>query len=319
MANKSILNRVMGYSPNNEMIIRRLYRKKSFFKVLSKLNIKKKKEPKRSNINFDLIINYLKKLGIKEGDILIVTSAYKPLKPAGLSPLGIVDLLIELIGNQGTLVMPVIRRFPESPSEEDALTADISDIIFEYNIKESKIWTGIIPKTLMKMSGAITSRFPLNTVTAYGKVAKKMMEKELDEELPTPNGINSAWKYCADNNAWVVSIGTDLAGSLTMIHTVEDVKKYDWPVKEWYRKKKFKIIDGNQVINKTVLERHPKWGMLHFAERTLSKDLLDDGIMKSTEIEGVLIESLRSKPLLDYLDRRNRNAYPYFWLKKHIK
>lgn len=312
MANIGKIQKIMALSPSVEMMVRRIYRNSFFNKLLSKP--KRKKTVNSTSISFDKITEYLKQIGVKEGDIVIIHSAYSPLKPTKLSPAEIVDKLLQLVGQTGTLAMPVIRKYPESPSEEEALTANVSNILFTYDVANSKVWTGIIPKTLMKKEGAVTSRFPLNTMTALGPHAKAMMQDNLKGDLPTPNGINSSWKYCTDQNAWVISIGTDLTHSLTMIHTAEDVLKKDWPVKNWYREKTFKIIDGVFSCEKTVLERHPRWGMLHFGERTLAKDLEAIKVMKSEQVEGVLIESLRSKDLFEFLNSKNKNGYPYFWV-----
>lgn len=317
MANTSILNRVMGVSPHIEMAVRRLYRNPM---LNSFLKPKKKKKSPLDNSNFDFssILNYLKSIGVKEGDILIVHCAYRPLKLSGLNPEQIIDELLTLVGPTGTLAMPVIRKYPESPPESEALVADISNITFTYDVQKSKVWTGIIPKMLMNKEEAVTSQFPLNTLTAIGKHAKEMMANNLKGDLPAPNGLNSSWKYCTNHNAWVVGLGTDLTHSLTMIHTAEDMKKENWPIKNWYREKKFKIIDNDFQTEKIVLERKPKWGMLHFGERTLSKDLIKNKVMKSQTVDGVLIESLRSKPLYDFLNSKNKKGYPYFWVNKNL-
>ena len=317
MANTGKLKKIMGATPHAEMLIRRLYRNSLINQILYR-KVKKKKTITPLKFDFSDVLNHLKSIGVKEGDLLIVHSAYRPLKGSGLSPEGIVDQLLSYVGSTGTLAMPVIRKYPESPQESEALTADISNITFLYDVHHSKVWTGIIPKTLMQKEGAVTSRFPLNTLTALGPLAKEMMENNLKGNLPTPNGINSSWNYCTNQNAWVVSIGTDLTHSLTMIHTAEDVKKYNWPIKNWYREKKFRIVDGDFECEKVVLERHPRWGMLHFGERKLCNDLINDGIMKSTSVNGVLIESLRSKNLFDYLNSRNEKGYPYFWVNKYL-
>jgi aminoglycoside 3-N-acetyltransferase len=308
----------MGLSPHIEMLIRRLYRSPFIFKLLSR-NKKPKASQNYSDVDFEKVIQYLKKIGIKKGDILIVHSAFRPLKGAHLSPKDIVNKLIDLVGNTGTLVMPVIRKYSESPSEKEALTASIDHINFTYDVKNSKVWTGIIAKTLMGFENAVTSRFPINTITAIGKHSLEMTKNNLDGDLPAANDENSPWYYCTLNNAWVISLGTDLAHSLTMIHTAEDVNRKKWPIKNWYREKKFTIIDGDFKTEKVVLERKPNWGMLHFGERTLSKDLIRANIMDSKIIEGVLIESLKSAELFSFLNSKNTNGYPYFWVSKYLE
>jgi aminoglycoside 3-N-acetyltransferase len=314
MANRGILQNLMGLSPHFEMIIRRLYRSKIIFSFLRYLNFRKNIVSDRP-FNFNDIIEELKNLGIQSGDILIVHSAYKPLKASGLNPDEIIDALLNLVGTKGTLVMPVIRKYAYNQRDEQ----NISELIFEYDVRNTKVWTGIIPMKMMIRNNAFTSRFPLNSITSIGLEAERMFENELIDDLPTPNGFNSAWKYCLDRNAWVVSLGTDLTHSLTMIHTVEDVSNDKWPVSNWYRELTFKIIDGDFVMVKTLRERHPKWGKFHFGERKLCSDLLKSGLMKSLEVNDVLIEAVRSKALIDFLDEKNLNGYPYFWLGKNLK
>lgn len=319
MSNSSKLQKVMAVSPHVEMIVRRLYRSELGMRLFKKnAKPKKTKSETKVSLNLEHVKSYLQGIGIKHGDILIVHSAFGPFKNTGLSPDDIIDFLLELVGKEGTLVMPVIRKYPESPSEEEALYADISNIEFTYDLKNTPVWTGIIPRTLMNRKDAVISKFPINTVTALGPDAELMIKDELKGDLPSPNGVNSAWKYCTDKDAWVISLGVDLTHSLTMIHTAEDVKKENWPIKGWYREKKFKIVDGDNAINKTVLERHPRWGMLHFGERTLCQDLINDDVMKSDVVEGVVIESLKSASLYDYLNNKNRRGYPYFWVNKYL-
>lgn len=313
-----MIKKLMGINPNFEMIVRRFYRSPLFNKLL-KSKLKRKKSQAVPPADFKKILEYLELTGIKKGDIVIVHSAYGALKGTGLSTVQIVDELISLVGSEGTVAMPVIRKYPESPDEKDALTQPVENILFKYDVRNSKVWTGIIPITLMKRDGAVTSRLPLNTLCAIGKEAEIMMRNNLEGDNLTPNGITSPWKYCTDRNAWVISLGTDLTHSLTMIHTAEDVMGQNWYVKNWYREKKFRIKDGDFECNKIILERHPKWGMLHFGERKLCRDLLNSKIMKSKEVEGILVESLRSKDLFDFLNAKNKYGYPYFWVKKYLK
>ena len=98
-----------------------------------------------------------------------------------------------------------------------------------------------------------------------------------------------------------------------MIHVAEDVNSR-WPVKDWYRKKNFIINDGVNKIEKTFLERHPKWGTLHFAERTLCKDLASSNLLKTVVVDGILLEAVKAQDLIVFLNRKNNNGYPYFCL-----
>jgi aminoglycoside 3-N-acetyltransferase len=111
----------------------------------------------------------------------------------------------------------------------------------------------------------------------------------------------------------MLSLGTDLTHSLTMIHFVEDVKGNEWPICNWYRKRKF-IIRHNGENHEIVLnERNPKWAT-NFAERTLQKDLNNAGLLKSRRFNGTKVEFLSAFDLVCFLNARNAHGYPYFTL-----
>ena len=315
MANNSILQKLMGYSFHIEMVIRRIYWSKITQFIRKRFTINDLGTKKSTIINLENINNHLKKIGLKKGDILIVHSSFAPFENSSISPFDIINMLLDFVGKDGTLVMPVIRSHEKYKKNKKIKNDNLEEVEFEYNVKKSPVRTGIIPFYLMNKKNAITSLLPFNTLTALGKESEQMIKHELSEEFPTANGINSPWKYCTDKNALVISLGIDLTHSLTILHTPEDVNNKNWPVKDWYRKRKFKIVHGDVIIKKVFRERRPKWGKFHFGERTLSRDLLENNVMNSENIDGILIESLRAKELFNYLNSKNNSGYPYFWLK----
>ncbi|GAB3902928.1 AAC(3) family N-acetyltransferase [Mucilaginibacter boryungensis] len=315
MANKGVKNSILSLSPKIELFVRKLY--KNNVKFLAKFN--KNKVQVSQLTDFEKISTALKTLGVSEGRILVLHSSYEVLEGTGLSPLQVIDKLISLIGDNGTLVMNSARRFPEEVKHLNDLDKDYGDEVVTYNVKKSRVWTGTLPFFMLRHKDALISKFPINPVVAIGKQAKEMVKDNLTD-LGTSCGINSAWKYCVDNDAIVVGIGIDLTHSLTIIHVAEDMMGDKWPIPNWYRKRKFKIIDvdGTEILT-TVKERRPIWGSRYFAERTLCKDLLNEGILKSLTVDGVLIEAVDSKVLIEYLNSKNETGYPYFGIKKFIK
>ena len=97
--------------------------------------------------------------------------------------------------------------------------------------------------------------------------------------------------------------------------TIEDCMDDNWPIKDWYRERKFKIINGNQIEYKIIRERKPIWGSLHWAGRTLANDLIKHNVVKSICINGVIVEIINSKELELFLNSKNKNGYPYFCVK----
>jgi len=259
----------------------------------------------------EMLSNAIRKHGIAQGDILIVHSSMQSLAPTGAGPTEIIDMLIDLVGVDGTLVMPAIPKYSEAPTGVERISQDLSESVWTYNVQRTPPWTGALPHKLMKRPGAIRSRFPLNTVVALGKHAHSMMDHELDTPGATPCGPASAWAYCANHNAKVLMLGVDLAHSLTMIHVAEDCHEDDWPVAGWYRPRKFLVKDQDSESLVNVRERHPKWAM-HYGERKLNADLINAGVAHKTRLESLSIISLESQTLLRFLDDRKPRGYPYF-------
>jgi len=317
MANTSVVKKILSLSPYIELAARLMYWKNIVFFCRIRKCVPKKVNTQKAKVDFNNIVKFINEK--KEGscDLLLVHSSYPPLEGAGLNPVQIIDELLSIVGEQGTLAMPAAPVFKNTPSMTDYLKEDKGDV-FVYNVKTSPIKTGLLPAFLHRKKGSQRSRHPINTMVAFGRLSEALMEDNISGVSPLPCGLNSSWKKCVDYDACIVSIGTDLTHALTMVHVAEDIQDDQWAVKNWYRDKNFLIKDGEFCKYMVLRERNPKWGALHFAERTLCKDLIDEGLLSTTTIDGVIVEVLSAKKLIDFLDKRNHAAYPYFGVKKWI-
>lgn len=309
----AIYNGLVLLSPHIEVMMRKLYWKN--ISRLKSLNPHKAPNPVTSkHVDFEKIEDWLRAQGIKEGDLLIVHSSYGQLKCTGLTPDDIVGRLLALVGPTGTLCMPVIRGFKGEPKEGEWLTADLSDQVFTYKVKTTKVVSGLLPYGLMQHPDAVISRFPYNPLCAVGPLAKEMMAHNLDGEHPSPHGKNSAWKYCYDHGAKICFIGTTSAHHNTMLHVAEEAfGDWYWPDEEWYDIIKFNIIDGRETIYKEVYNRKAKWGMLHFAEMNLRHDLVNADLKRDDLIDGAIdVGYVDAQAVVDFLRSRNKKGYPYY-------
>ena len=228
-------------------------------------------------------------------------------------------MLLDLVGKTGTLAMPAAPKFRNSVNNVDYLNGIVSsNTVYEYDVRKTPIKTGFLPAMLNRRKGAIRSLHPINSMVALGPHAEKIMDGNLNGESPLACGINSSWNKCVKEDAVIIGLGTDLTHSLTMIHVAEDVLDGKWPVKNWYLEKKYLIKDGNFQKIRTLRERAPKWGALHFAERTLCRDLIKSGLLKCNVIDGVTVEVIKSRELIKFLNNKNFTGYPYFWVKNEI-
>jgi len=327
MANETVIKKILAISPVVEIFVRVIYY--ANIKYLKKLvpiyrtnpylNLNKKKKNKKNNlkkkINFNKILDHLNKNFLKKGDLVILISSYKNLKRTGYSPQQIIDSILELIGNKGTLAMSARPNF--KIDLENYITEKEDKKIYFYNVNKTKCNTGIIPQTMLKMKNSVRSRNPINSMVAIGPLAKKIMKKNLINNETLPHGKNSSWYKCVLQNAKILALGVDLVQASTITKTIEDVFSEDWPEKKWYSKKKYIVKDGKFKKNFILKERSPKWS-LHYAERTMCKDFIKNGILSSFSIEGISIEFAESKKIFSYIKKKKDKSYPYFYTKYNL-
>jgi aminoglycoside N3'-acetyltransferase len=304
--------------PTIEAILRNIYWRSSFIiNIVSKIHVFFPSKSISCDFFIKDLIVCLRDKGINPNDTVIVHSSMRSLAGCGLSPREVIEQLIQNLIPDGTLVCPTFPIYPGEPKGKDRFNKDMSDIELVYNVQKSRTWTGDLGRALMKMPGARRSIHPLNTITAYGASVAQIFQKESIETLDLPCGPNSTWASLANLNAKIVMIGVDMAHSLTMIHVAEDCFEEQWPVKGWYRKRVFRVVDGDKEDRVEVRERYPRWAF-SYAERKLSRDLYISGTARRAKIGNLEVTVLESKCLLDFLNQRKQSGYPYFltWLAR---
>jgi aminoglycoside 3-N-acetyltransferase len=312
---EKLYNRLALISPGMEILLKKIYWRN--IKYLWTI-VPKKSKVTGEVVNWEKVLDYLETIGVTNGKLLVMHSSYEAVFSSRIPPGEMIRSIRELLGKDGTLAMPVIRYYNEEPSFEKALKADVSELVCSYYVNSSPIITGVLPFFLTREKDVVISRYPLDTMAAVGKMAEAMMEKNICEDNLTPCGKYSSWAFCAENSAIVLGIGIDLCHSLTIVHVATDLKKEQWPVKNWYRRRIFDIIDTNFRKRISVLEREPKWGCCYLPTLNFRNELLKNNILTSKIVGGVVIEHVNSKNLIDFLEAKNKIGYPYHIPSKYF-
>lgn len=268
-----------------EVMARRITRYFSFpKKILKKINTKKKKNiGLGEHVGATVLKDYLRGQGITNGDILIVHSSLRPLKCFGMSPEDVIDMLLELVGETGTLVMPAFPMYDEHISGK---FEEISTQEYVYDIQESPAWTGIITDLFWRRADVIRSRFPDNPLAAHGKYAKEMFEQEKEGDLA--HGQYSAWKFCSEHHAKVLFLGIPAFNAITEIHLSEDILDEDWPILGWFKERKYEIRDGEKVYKRITRIRKQFWSK-YLTEYRCSYELRKHNLLKEELLKAVPI------------------------------
>jgi aminoglycoside 3-N-acetyltransferase len=137
------------------------------------------------------IQNDLRSLGIKRGDRLIVHSSFKAIGQVQGGPEAVIDALMEIVGEQGNILMPVF-------------SGSIPPEIFDLALSPSGC--GIITELFRRRKGVIRSFHPTHSVAVWGCEA---MEIAKTHDASTALGVGSPMHYLIRKGADILLIGVD--------------------------------------------------------------------------------------------------------------
>ena len=216
--------------------------------------------------------------GIKKGNLLLVHSSMDGLAACGVSAKEVIDFLIDLLGDSGTLVF---AAYPKCKP-----VTDESDVLY-YDSKRTMSWTGLMPNVFCRYPNVIRSEYPYNSLAARGPLADEMIKNNLDDDLS--QGPHSSWHYIVEHHAKILYIGVSAAMSCTMFNYPEDALGDNWYVKDWYNVQKYRIKKNNgEIIDKTIRERNPEW-YRYYAMFSSEVWLKNNGFLKSSYVDGIYV------------------------------
>lgn len=162
----------------------------------------------------------LRELGVKEGDTLLVHSS---LSGMGYIPGGageIIKALKAAVGEEGTFLTPAFARpyVMFEGSVNRAYTYRPYDTRPDGVLRDKTIWTGGLPKAMLKYPGTKRSGHSTHEWVALGKYAEECVAGH--GLLDAPAGSTSPLAHALERDGSVVFLGCDV-GSNTFLHYVE--------------------------------------------------------------------------------------------------
>ncbi|MFO8055410.1 MAG: AAC(3) family N-acetyltransferase [Bacteroidales bacterium] len=172
--------------------------------------------------SYDAFRDFLtEELGIKKGDTLFIHSSIDKLN-VDCSPDQIINLLLELVGSEGTLAFPCWhfqQRAEEYLTDPDNL----------YHVKKSPSVMGLLPELARRNKEALRSLHPTSAVTAIGKHARELIYEHHLSEYPC--GKLSPFYKIINYNGKILGLGEKPESSLSFVHCVEDELAGTFPIK----------------------------------------------------------------------------------------
>lgn len=218
------------------------------------------------------LISDLKKIGLCEGDSVLVHSSLSKIGFVEEGSRTVIDALLETIGTDGTLLFPT---FPAAGRNK----AHLEEHPY-FDIKNTPSQMGSITEYFRKLNGVCRSFHPTDPVCALGPLAKYYTDSHFGEL--TPYNENSPFRKLCSKGGKILMLGTTLNGACTNLHTLEDAVEFKFPI---YDPKIFQIkmidFEGRESFMKTKV---------HNPEYSAKRNA--DVLKPLFEQEGVLVNGV---------------------------
>jgi aminoglycoside 3-N-acetyltransferase len=153
-------------------------------------------------VRYEDIVTNLRVLGIKEGDTLLVHSALSSMGKVDGGPATVIRALLDLLGEEGTLVMSTLTMWDKAFDPEKTPSA-----------------VGIISEVFRKMPGVKRSLHPVHSVAAFGKNAEYITADH--DKCETGCGEGTPYLKLREFDAKVMLLGVDMDRN-TIMHSLEE-------------------------------------------------------------------------------------------------
>lgn len=175
------------------------------------------------------IINELKRVGLQKNDVVMVHTSLKSMGYICGGAQTVIEVLIEVVGEEGTIMMPTQFWRNLDPEEGVHWEADKNDWqlirdhwpAYDKNLTPTNTM-GAVAEMFRQWPGSIRSDHPARSVCAYGKYAKYLTK---DHDLSNIFGEGSpvARLYELDGKVLLLGVGYD---KNTSIHLADARAEY---------------------------------------------------------------------------------------------
>lgn len=244
-------------------------------------NSKGKKTP--SDITLAQIFDFLKGIGIKEGDVIFIHSSWEDLNSGSFSASELIDALVHYIGDQGTLAMPAIPNI----SQVEGAT---------FKVKRTPSAAGLLTEVFRRYPGVKRSINLNHSVCALGYHAEYLTKDHHYSE--TSWDKNSPYYRLREyDNAWIIGLGVGHRLKVaTSLHCVESAL---WKENRYFRKLFSRKICYRYIDMEGNEGEHCYWqrtGQIYTP--SISKYFSKSELVEET-VAGLDVYAIKAKTLID--------------------
>ncbi len=224
------------------------------------------------------IVNGLRDLGLKTGDIVFLHSSLSSFGYVDGGADTVVKAFLEVLGTEGTLSAPIFRNY----------FWDGPDQVWDRDNSPSLM--GRISEAIRTWEGNYRSHHAPHPIAAIGKMAEDLT----DRHNITDFSFDSPFARLIELNAWIVLLGVDF-NVCTMIHLIEE--RAEVPYRRWINLSGTVIDKGiPTMMNYRFFARYPgiENDFIKFG-----KILEKEGLVRTVKIGNSIVKAVRSRDLYE--------------------
>jgi aminoglycoside N3'-acetyltransferase len=229
------------------------------------------------------VTGQLRKLGVREGGVLLVHTSFRAVRPVEGGPLGLIAALRDALGPDGTLVLPSGTGDDDEPF--DPLTTPVRDDL------------GILPELFWRQPGVLRGNH-FDGFAAIGPHAEEIVSAPL-KLPPSAPGSPISVIHDLDGQVLLLGVGHD---SSTMLHLAELMGGAPYRVPHHYT-----VIENGQKVRIDYGENdHCCQGFAQMDEWLRAAGLQAEGpaghahsrLARAQDLVRIAVEHLARDPLL---------------------
>lgn len=221
-------------------------------------------------------------IGVKEGDVVMVHNSYKSIGGVEGGPKVLVDAILEVIGEEGTLLIPTFN-FSAWSNEH------------YFDVLETPSQMGIVTELARLRPDSKRTEHPFYSFAVIGKKQSEYISSDALSAL----GENSVFEKFVADNGLIISIGLDYNDSFTLVHHVETMHGIDYR-----RNKDFGGIYMGRN-RKPVLRNFQMFVRGRFDIQTKVNPAMDylhnEGVIKDAKLGDADVKYCNAKPFYESL------------------
>lgn len=253
----------------------------------------------RYDLGPEALGGFLGELGVREGDVLFVHSSFDAFRGfEDLPPLGVVEVLEEVLGSSGALLMPTL------PFAGSAVDYVKDDPVFDVRRTPSRM--GLLTELFRRMPGVVRSVHPTHSAAVRGPGADELIADH--HRAGTPCGAPSPYQKLLARDGKILFLGTTFM-AMTFFHTVDEILEDELPF-EPFTGETYRLwsvdAEGNRLETNTRLYNPEAAEARRKFEESLPRHMKAMGTWSAARLGNLEATLLRARDVLEAL----RSAVP---------